>query len=127
MASTTALLEANGYVVSSAATGHDGLLRAQIDRPDLIVLDVMMENKSAGYELNEELKFGSEFESLRHVPILMVSSIPTDPATLFSRAEEVAMITPNVYMTKPLDIPRFLTEVASLLGERTDVPAGAKG
>jgi CheY-like chemotaxis protein len=117
VASTTALLEANGYAVSSAATGRQGLTRAAADRPDLIVLDVMMENETSGYEVNELVKFGPDFESVRHIPILMVSAIPVDPSTRFSRSEEMAMVTPNVYMTKPLDVPRFLSEVASLLGE----------
>jgi CheY-like chemotaxis protein len=117
VASTTALLEAYGYAVSSAATGEDGLYKARMDHPDLIVLDVMMENDSAGYEVNEAVKFAPGFESIRHIPILMVSSIETDPATRFSTADEAPMITPNAYLTKPLDIPRFLTEVSALLGE----------
>ena len=127
VASTTALLEANGYAVSSAPTGREGLNRARIEQPDLIVLDVMMENDSAGYEVNEALKYAPEFESVRHIPILMVSSIPDDPSTRFSRAEEVAMVTPNAYLPKPLDIVRFLGEVASLLGEQAELGAGMKG
>jgi CheY-like chemotaxis protein len=117
IASTTALLEAYGYAVSSAPSGHDGLHKAQTERPDLIVLDVMMEHDSAGYEVNEAVKFAPGFEAIRHIPILMVSSIQADPATRFSTAEEMPMITPNAYLTKPLDIPRFLSEVSALLGE----------
>ena len=123
VASTTALLEANGYAVSSAPSGRQGLARAAAEHPDLIVLDVMLENDTTGYEVNELVKFGPEFESVRHIPILMVSSIPVDPSTRFSRSEELPMVTPNLYMTKPLDVPRFLTEVAALLGERAGAGA----
>jgi CheY-like chemotaxis protein len=91
------------------------------------VLDVMMENDSAGYEVNEALKYAPEFESVRHIPILMVSSIAADPSTRFSRSEELAMVIPNAYLTKPLDIVRFLSEVASLLGEQAELGAGLKG
>lgn len=122
IASTTALLEAHGYAVSAARSGREGLAKAQTEHPDLIILDVMMENDSAGYEVNENVKFESAFESIRHIPILMVSSIPADPATRFAAAGEVDLITPNVYMTKPLDIPKFLASVAMLLGERTAAP-----
>jgi CheY-like chemotaxis protein len=126
VASTTVLLEAFGYAVSAAATGQDGLHKARIEQPDLIVLDVMMENDSAGYEVNEAVKFAPGFESIRHIPILMVSSIDVDPATRFSAADEAPMITPNAYLTKPLDIPRFLEEVRALLGELPQpAPAGA--
>jgi DNA-binding response OmpR family regulator len=125
VASTKALLEANGYAVLTASNGHEGLAKAQAEHPDLIVLDVMMENDSAGYELNASVKFAPGFEDLRDVPILMVSSISLDPATRFSSAEEVEMITPAAYMTKPLEIAQFLAEVEWLLGERVEAPAGA--
>ena len=123
--STKTLLEAYGYDVSMAPTGRAGLAALRSSPPDLIVVDVMMEYDGAGYEVNQAVKFGSEFEALRHIPIVMVSSIPVDPATRFSTAGEVAMITPNVYLTKPLDIARFLSEVRELLGEAQPEPAAA--
>lgn len=118
LASTSALLRAEGYSVSTAMSGTEGLARTAGEPPDLIVLDIMMENEWAGYEVNQQIKFGNGFECIRHVPILMVSSIPVDPVSRFSRAGEVDMITPDVYLTKPLDIPRFLAAVRALLGER---------
>jgi CheY-like chemotaxis protein len=117
LASTTALLENEGYCVSTATTGKEGLARMTEDVPDLIVLDIIMENDWAGYEVNQRVKFASGFECIRHVPILMVSSVPVDPATRFSRAGEVDMITPDAYLTKPLDIPAFLARVHALLGQ----------
>lgn len=122
IASTTALLRGQGYAVVAERNGRDGLVRARTEHPDLIVLDVMMEHDSSGYELNESVKFLPEYEDIRNVPILMVSSIETDPATRFARSEEVALVTPNAYLTKPLDIPRFLSEVSSLLGEPISTP-----
>lgn len=117
LASTRALLENQGYCVSTATSGKEGLARMTEDVPDLIVLDIMMENDWAGYEVNQRVKFGNGFECIRHVPILMVSSIPVDPATRFSRAGEVDMITPDAYLTKPLDIPTFLARIQALLGQ----------
>jgi CheY-like chemotaxis protein len=117
LTSTTALLESQNYCVSTATSGREGLARMREDVPDLIVLDIMMENDWAGYEVNQRVKFGTGFEGIRHVPILMVSSIPVDPATRFSRAGEVDMITPDAYLTKPLDIPTFLSRIQALLGQ----------
>jgi CheY-like chemotaxis protein len=117
IASTAALLEAHGYAVSRAQNGREGLDRMLAEHPDLLIVDVMMEHEWAGYEVNQAIKFGSGFECVRHIPIVMVSAIPVGPATRFSAAGEVAMVTPNVYLTKPLDIPRFLAEVSALLGE----------
>lgn len=117
LASTIALLENQGYCVSTAASGKEGLARMTEEVPDLIVLDIVMENDWAGYEVNQRVKFASGFECIRHVPILMVSSIPVDPATRFSRAGEVDMVTPDAYLTKPLDIPTFLARIQALLGQ----------
>jgi len=121
VASTSALLEGQGYCVSSAATAKEALAKIVAESPDLIVLDVMMEHDCAGYEVNQAIKYGAGFECFRHVPILMVSSIETDPATRFQMAGEVDMVTPTSYMTKPIDLPRFLAEVRTLLGEQPDM------
>jgi CheY-like chemotaxis protein len=127
VSSTTALLEAYGYAVAWAPTGRAGLEKARTEHPDLIILDVMMENDDAGYEVNETVKYAPGFESVRHIPILMVSSIQEEPAERFSMAGEALLITPNAYLTKPLDIPRFLREVGALLGELPEpAPVGVQ-
>jgi CheY-like chemotaxis protein len=124
-ASTATLLEAYGYRVSTALSGKQGLDALRREPPDLVVVDVMMESDGAGYEVNQAVKYGRDFDALRHIPIVMVSSIPLEPAIRFQTAGEVAMITPNVYLTKPLDIPRFISEVRGLLGEHVAEPVGA--
>ena len=110
------LLEAQGFQVAFARSGREALQRIREGRPDLVVLDVMMEHDFAGYEVTQSLRFSEDPITTRPVPILMVSSIELDPATRFSRAVEAPMIQPDLYQTKPLDIPRFLENVASLLG-----------
>ena len=117
-ASLTELLESEGYTVLCAASAREGLSKIVSDSPDLIVLDIIMEYETAGYEVNQAVKFRDEYILKKNIPILMVSSIQFDPATLYSRASEVAMITPDAYLTKPLDIPAFLDRVRSLLATR---------
>jgi two-component system OmpR family response regulator len=116
-ASTVAVLESQGYKVVTADSGREGLAKLASELPDLVILDIMMEYDSAGYEVNQAIKFREEFS--RDIPILMVSSIQVDPATLFSRATEVELVTPDAYLTKPLDIPRFLEQVRALLDKRS--------
>ena len=123
VASLTALLESRGYGVSSARSGREGLEKLRADTPDLIILDVMMEYDSSGYEVNQSVKFAPSFEGFHHVPIVMVSSIPVSPPTRFPMAGDVDMITPDRYMTKPLDIPRLLTTIRDLIGEAEPVRA----
>ena len=115
--SVTALLETEGYSVSSARSGKQGLPKIASVQPDLIILDIMMEHVTTGYEINQAVKFGNEFASVKNIPILMVSSIQIDPARRFSMAGEMEMVTPNAYLTKPLDIHQFLAKIRELLGE----------
>jgi len=126
VASISTLLESQGYCVSSARSGKEGLEKLRAESPDLIVLDVVMEDDSSGYAVNQAVKFSQGFECFRHVPILMVSSIPTAPATRFSMAGEVDMVTPNSYLTKPVDITAFLGEVRALLGDQETQGLGVR-
>jgi putative two-component system response regulator len=114
--STTVLLEAEGYVVSRAKSGKEALAKLSGEPlPDLIVLDIMMENIWAGYEVNQAIKFGGSANVAGRIPIVMVSSVSVEPTERFRWAGEVGMVTPDEYLTKPLDIPRFLGTVKSLL------------
>lgn len=113
--SLAAVLESEGYSVRHAASAQEGLAAIVSEPPDLIVLDVIMEYDSAGYEVNQAIKFRDEYLAERNTPILMVSSIEIDPATLYGRATEVLTITPDAYLTKPLNIPAFLEQVRKLL------------
>jgi DNA-binding response OmpR family regulator len=113
--SVTVVLESQGYKVEGAASAKEALASIAAAVPDLVVLDIMMECDSSGYEVNQAIKFREEFQLARDVPILMVSSIPLDPATRFDRAAEVEMITPDYYMTKPLNFKAFLEQVKILL------------
>lgn len=66
------LLEAEGYIVKTAISGAAGLKAVEAEKPDLIILDIMMERINTGYKVAEAL--GKE------VPILMFSSMlnPSD-------------------------------------------------
>lgn len=118
-ASVTAVLEAQGYRVEGAASAKEGLSKIAAEHPDLIILDIIMEHDSAGYEVNQAVKFRDEFALSQDIPILMVSSIPIDPATRFDRAAEVGMITPDCYMAKPLNMSAFVDQVRIMLEARS--------
>ena len=113
--STRALLEGEGYEVLEACNGRDGLTVAAEHRPDLIVLDVMMENLNEGYSVVQAFKQLPQFRDQEPIPILMASSVEVDPANLFGWIGDTSAITPDAYMTKPLKIPEFLARVRQLL------------
>jgi CheY-like chemotaxis protein len=118
VASTAALLRSEGYEVEWARSGRDGLEALRKKRPDLVVLDVMMESVVEGYVVNQAIKFQPEFEAYADVPIVMVSSIDESPDERFPRAEELELVRPHRYLTKPLDVPLFLDVVRAATARR---------
>lgn len=112
------LLKSHNYQVIEADSGKQGLQKLKEEKPDLIVLDIMMETLDEGYSLNQVIKFQKQYEEYKDIPILMVSSIQEDPLTRFPfAAGQVDMITPDQYMAKPVDIPKFLELVKKLLAK----------
>jgi len=114
--SVRSILESNGYEVVEAYSGKDGLQKLVEHKPDLVVLDIMMESTSEGYGVNHAIKFWDKYKEYRKIPIVMVSAIEKRPDELFPLASNLGMITPNRYLVKPLDIPRFLEILEELTG-----------
>ncbi len=112
-ASIRSLLEAEGYAVVTAASGREGLRKLGEVEPDVVLLDIMMESTTEGYAVSGAIK------SLeRPVPIVMMSSVQNAPTELFARSEELEMIRPDAYLTKPVDVERFLATMKALVGKR---------
>jgi len=115
-ASTRALLEAEGYEVTEVSSGRAGVELARQQKFDLLVVDIMMESPVEGYSVVQALRSAASDEG-GDLPIVMVSSVREDPAARFPMAEEMPLITPDAYLTKPLDIPKFLACVKRMLGQ----------
>lgn len=64
------ILTENGYTVISAPNGREALARVRAERPDLVILDVMMPDLS-GYEVTKAIKADAE---LRYVPVVLLTS-----------------------------------------------------
>src|SRR4030042_4292728 len=66
------VLENQGYATDNAKDGSEGMERIKATKPDLIILDVMMNTTSEGFLLSRELKNDPKY---KHIPILMVTSV----------------------------------------------------
>jgi CheY-like chemotaxis protein len=106
--SVRSVLESRGCAVFEAESAQDGLRKLAEHAPDIIILDVMMDFSTDGYGVNQAIKYQDAYAEFRNIPIVMVSSITESPDELFPMAAEVEMIRPDYYLTKPLDIPKFL-------------------
>ena len=108
-------LEANGYEVLAAATGEEGLQEVKQAEPDLIILDVMMETTTAGFQVSLKLRDpdeNSEYAAYRHIPILMLTAIHTTTSLRFGPDE--AYLPVDDFVDKPVDPDVLLKKVRAL-------------
>lgn len=107
----TLALELEGYQVISAACGSEALAIAELDRPHLVMLDVMMPGIN-GLDVARELR---DHGTLGATPILMLSAGARD-VDVWS----AWMAGADAYVTKPMDVDHLLDEVRRLLATGTD-------
>ncbi len=108
---TRIVLEGAGYEVVSAADGDESLQVTRTEKPDLIILDVIMSSILDGLNVTQQLQEDPEHKD---IPIVMVTSIAnTDYAALFPTDEYVHI---SAFMTKPVPPDRLLEQVSRLLG-----------
>ncbi len=112
--SNTALLmgetifkEHTSYEVITARDGEEGVQKALSEKPDLILLDVVMP-KMDGFAACSEIR---KLDGLQHVPIVMVTS-RGEPANV----EKGYRSGCNAYLTKPINAKELLEMVRMFLG-----------
>lgn len=96
-------LAAQGYQVSEAATGTDGLAQAAVGQPDMVILDLGLPDRD-GQEVLAELREWSA------IPVLVLS-VRADEREKVRALDAGA----NDYVTKPFGIQEFLARVRALL------------
>ena len=107
---TRIVLEQKGHETLSAASGDECLEVTRAQKPDLIILDVIMSSILDGLTVSQKLQNDPEHKD---IPIVMVTSIAnTDYAALFPTDEYVHI---NTFLTKPVLPDRMLKEVARFL------------
>jgi len=67
---TKAVLESKNYQVSTAFDGDEGLQKVQDERPDLVILDIIMPTKD-GFTVCEQLKGDPQYSK---IPVLILTS-----------------------------------------------------
>ncbi len=102
------VLEAQGYKCITAFDGEEGLKLAKEEKPDLIILDVMMP-KINGYKISRLLKFDEKY---KNIPILMITARSQEEDRIIG--EETGA---DEYITKPFKVEEVVAKVKSYLGD----------
>ena len=112
-----AILESRDYavVIASDKTGGRELVRTE--KPDLLILDVIMSTWSDGFDMARELKSQSE---LKDMPILMLTGVKDVTGIDFkSSAGDPTWLPVEGFLDKPVESETLLAEVEKILSKRT--------
>lgn len=111
-------LEAEGHEVIEAASGADGIEKIKSEEPDLIILDVMMETKTEGFQLALKLRSqdpSSEYIQYKNIPILMLTAIHSTTPLKFE--PDIDYLPVEIFVDKPIDPDDLVGKVEWLLSQ----------
>ncbi|GAB4483126.1 MAG: hypothetical protein Kow0088_26230 [Anaerolineales bacterium] len=107
---TRIVLEKAGFTTLSAASGNECYQKMKTEKPDLVILDVIMDTVLDGLTITQRIH---EDEEINQIPIIMVTSIAnTDYAALFPTDEYIHI---NAFMSKPVDPAELIRQINKLL------------
>lgn len=106
-------LESKNYRVGKAYDGIEAWDKVQEERPDLIILDVMMPRKN-GYELCDELKKNPEYQDIIIVLLTAVGSAVT--STRYTHQDGMSTLADD-YIAKPIDLDKLMSMVDEFTGQ----------
>jgi two-component system sensor histidine kinase/response regulator len=110
-------LEARGHEFFSANNSTDGLDQVKKLNPDLIILDVMMDTATEGFQTSLKLKDrspDSEYAAYRDTPILMLTSVHSTTELRFGPDEDYLPV--EAFLDKSADPDEVVAKVEELLG-----------
>ena len=107
----TTVVEENGFIPIEAANGEEGLKKLKEEKPDLVILDIMMPRKD-GYVLCAELKANEETAD---IPVVLLTAVgEAVPTTTYTHADGMSTEADD-YIPKPIDTDGLIEVVNGLL------------
>lgn len=113
------VLRANNYETAEAHGSAEGLRKILSEKPDLLILDVMMESDTAGFELTYQIRSsreGSRYTAFRDIPIIILTAINQTTNNRFSLDDKQSFLPRvNDFLTKPVKIEKLLEKIKNII------------
>lgn len=110
------LLESNGYRPLTRRDGTDGMASVRADRPDLIILDIMMPG-DGGVTMYSQLKSDAAWAD---IPVIMLSAV-AEPSfrhflSMVNAQRSTSLPEPRAYLEKPVAPDELIQVVRGIIG-----------
>jgi CheY-like chemotaxis protein len=109
-------MESAGHEVIEAEDGREGLAKIEAEHPDLIILDVMMDTTTEGFQFAIKLRSPdptSPYAEYADIPIIMLTAIHSTTSLRFGPDEDYLPV--DAFVEKPFDPDQLLDQVDALL------------
>ncbi len=111
------LLEQNGYGVRVAYSGKQCLAEVAARRPDVIILDMVMESRDDGFDVSRELR---NSEHTKSIPLIMITSV--NDRIPFHLEPDRTWLPVDALLEKPVEPQLLLTIVGRALRGQPGAP-----
>lgn len=106
----TAVLEHRGYEVITAQSSNECMEKLEETKPDIVILDVMMEQFDSGFKASEKIK-----QKHKNLPVMLLTSIGAQTNLDFSSSEDVLEISgADALLDKPVSPKVLIDEIERL-------------
>ena len=109
---TRMILQANDYEIVTAANGEQGLKAMRREKPDLVILDVMMSYVLDGIDVRRTM---AEDRDLKDIPVIMATSLTAAKTQGALPTDEY--VPASEWIHKPIDPDALLDRVKKSLGK----------
>jgi CheY-like chemotaxis protein len=98
-------LSRNGFEVQTSNDGQKGLELIRKERPDVVLLDVMMETLFSGFEICKQMRIDDE---LKDIPIIGISGMGDELGIDYKQWPDYDYFKPDAFLDKPVDKQKLL-------------------
>lgn len=116
IAAVTPILRSALYEVVTASNPLEAKDKIFKEKPNLILLDIMMDSLFDGFSLCHAIKTSNEFKDFKDTPIIFVSAVKEIAGSRFQfKGDEEGMVGPDDYIDKPVKPDDLLARIAKFL------------
>ena len=107
-------LENEGFAVIDAQDGQKGLEKIKKEKPDLVLLDVMMTTQDEGFHIAYQIRNNEETADL---PIIMLTAVGQETGFSFDKEKDEDFLPVNEFLEKPVNPDTLIELVRTNLGQ----------
>ena len=112
----SAILHSNLYEVVTASNPEEGKQKLLAEKPDLVLLDIMMDSLFDGFSLCHAIKTSKEFSAVKDTPVIFVSAVKEMTGSRFQfKGEEQGLAGPDDYLDKPVKPEELISRIERLI------------